>query len=80
MLIIYGDRKKVKIDKKLGYQMCTNCGYNVETALAHEACHFHVCYIPVFFYTQARFKMCPNCGIMEKYTKKEFKQLLNSEI
>lgn len=75
MLIVYGNNKKLKIDKSLGEAVCPNCGHHVELALAHESCYFHICYIPVFFYTGYRMKVCPNCGVSELLTKKQFKEI-----
>ncbi len=78
MLIIYGFRKKLKTEKSLGVHMCPNCSHNTEAFLAKEKCHLHICYIPVFFYTGWRGKVCNNCGIVEKLTGKQYKELINS--
>ena len=78
MIYTYGTRKKIKIDKSLGVMQCTNCGNTGEIALAHEACYAHFCYIPIFFYTGYRMKLCPCCGVMEKLSKNEFKAIKNS--
>lgn len=77
MIIVYGTRKKIKIDRDLGRMTCTNCGYDVNASLAHESCYAHFCYIPVFPYTGIRMRFCPNCGIMETLTKEEFKEIKN---
>lgn len=77
--VIYGTRRKIKIDKSLGVQICPNCGHNVEMSLAHESGYHHVYYIPVFPYIGWKIKACPNCGIAEKLTKEEFNTIKKAE-
>lgn len=77
MMVIYGDYRKLKIDKDLGEMVCPNCGHRVNAALARETHKPHICYIPVFYYTGWRIKFCPNCGVMERLSKEEYNRLKN---
>ena len=78
MLVVYGTRRKLKIENSLGVQTCPNCRYNTEQTLAKEKCHAHIYYIPIFFYTGWRFRFCPNCGIVEVLSKSEYKTIKRS--
>lgn len=74
MTVIYGTKTKVKIDKELGMMTCTNCGHEVNAAVAHEAGYHHVYYVPLFPYLGgAKMILCPCCGIMKVLSKEEFK-------
>ena len=73
--ICYGTVKKLKIDKSLGKQICPNCKHEIKLVLAHEGGYCHICWIPVFPYSGWKVKACPVCGISEKLTKQEFKNL-----
>lgn len=75
-VIIYGTKKKIKVDKPLGVQTCPNCGHPVEMSMAHEKGYFHIYYIPLVPFVGWRVKLCPNCGIVQKYDRKEFKAIL----
>lgn len=75
-VIVYGTKRKLKPNKSLGVQQCPNCGHQTEMMLAHEAGYFHICYIPLVPLSGWKVKVCPNCGIIEKYSKKEFKELV----
>lgn len=77
-IIYYGTKKKVKIDKSLGAQICPNCGHHVEMSLAHESGYFHIYWIPLVPLGGWKFKACPNCGISQKLTSEEFRTLKKS--
>lgn len=74
-IIIYGKKRKLKIDKSLGIQTCPNCGRNIEMSLAHEKGYYHIYWIPVFPFRGWKFKACPNCGVSQKLSSAEFKAL-----
>lgn len=79
MLVVYGTKRKIKIDKELGPMTCTNCGHNVNASLAHEAGYHHIYYIPIFPYLGgADIIACPNCGIMRVLDREEFLSIKNS--
>ncbi|MCQ2541446.1 MAG: zinc ribbon domain-containing protein [Lachnospiraceae bacterium] len=78
MLVVYGVKRKLKIDKSLGTQVCPNCGHTVDLSLAREKCYAHIYYIPVFPWTGMRMKACPNCGVVETLTSGQYKELKNS--
>ena len=79
MIVYYGVKRKIKIDKKLGNITCPNCGHFVEYALAHEGGYAHVYGIPIFPVLGGwKIKLCPICGIMEKVSNDEFKRIKKS--
>lgn len=78
MLIIYGVKRKLKLDKSLGTQVCPNCGHTVDIQLAREKNAAHIYYIPIIPWTGWRIKTCPNCGVVEKLTKAQYKELKKS--
>lgn len=75
MIIIYGLRKKMKIDKPLGNQVCPNCGHTVNMQLAHEYSYPHIFYIPVGYIPGIKITLCSNCGVSQVLTSAQFKQL-----
>lgn len=77
MIIIYGNRKKLKIDRIIGNTVCPNCHHAIEETLAHEISYLHVFYIPIIPLPAPKMRLCPNCGIIEKLSKAEFKDLKN---
>ena len=76
MIILYGIKKKLKIDKNLGASTCPNCGYNTEKVQAREKGHFHIYYIPLFAWTGRRGTVCANCGLIDIQNKKTYKSYL----
>jgi len=74
-VIIYGVKHKVKIDKSLGVTNCPNCGHQVELSLAHETNAAHLYYIPLIPLGGWKLKVCPKCGIAQKLTPQEYKDL-----
>lgn len=74
-VIVYGKKRKLKIDKNLGVQTCPNCGHQVELALAHEHGYIHIYYIPLIPFGGWKIKMCPVCGVAEKLDGATFKAL-----
>lgn len=79
MLVIYGTKKKLKVDKDLGMTTCSNCGHSVKASLAHEGGYHHIYYIPIFPYLNgAKIIACPNCGIMKVLTKDEYNTYKNN--
>lgn len=80
MMVVYGTRRKVKFVRKLGRMTCTNCGHDVEAAVAKEGGYFHIYYIPMFPAVGGlKFIACPNCGVMRTLNKQEFKSLKKGE-
>lgn len=78
-VVYYGVRKKLKVDRSLGVQICPNCGHQVEMGLAHESAYAHIFWIPIIPLGGWKVKMCPNCGIVEKLTGAGFKALKNDQ-
>lgn len=78
MMVAYGYRKKLKIERNLGISKCPNCSHQVELSLGREKTTYNICYIPICSTTTLYAKLCPNCGISKIYKKKEYKELLNS--
>lgn len=76
--VVYGVRRKVKIDKSLGVQACPNCGHTVELSLARETKMGHIYYIPLLPLPSLKIKACPNCGLAQIISNDEYKQLKNS--
>ena len=77
MFIIYGTRKKVKMDKKLGRSVCANCHHETEQALAREKTTVTIFYIPVVGWTSKRMIFCPCCGTVKTLTSAEYKDIKN---
>lgn len=73
--IVYGVKRKVKIDKSLGVQVCPNCGHNVELSLGRETKAGHIYYIPLLPLPSLKIKACPNCGLAQVLSNEEYKQL-----
>ena len=76
--VVYGVKKKVKLDKSLGVQTCPNCGHSVELQLARETGYGHLYYIPLLPLPTLKMKACPNCGLAQILSSEEYKQLKNS--
>lgn len=74
--IVYGIRHKIKRKKTLGVSECPNCRHTVEMVLAREGGYFHICFIPLIPLSGWKVKLCPNCGIVQKFSKQEFKELV----
>lgn len=75
MFILYGTRKKIKLDKDLGRCKCPNCHHDVERSLAREKTAITVFYIPVFGWTSKKLIICPCCGDSEVLTGSRYKEL-----
>jgi predicted RNA-binding Zn-ribbon protein involved in translation (DUF1610 family) len=78
MFILYGTRKKLKIDKSLGNQTCPNCHHTLERALAREKTAITLFYIPIIGWTSKKFILCPCCGDSQILSGAEYKELKNS--
>lgn len=78
MVVIYGTKKKMKIEKSLGYGICPRCHHNVELALAREKTLATIYYIPIFGWTSKRMILCPCCGDSELLTSAKFKEIKNA--
>lgn len=78
MFILYGSRKKIKVDKSLGVSVCPNCHHAVERSLAREKTALTVFYIPVIGWTSKRLVVCPCCGDSEVLTGARYKELKNA--
>ncbi|MBP5197437.1 MAG: zinc-ribbon domain-containing protein [Lachnospiraceae bacterium] len=78
MIIIYGTRTKLKIDKKIGVRKCENCHHTVEQALAREKLSFTLFYIPFLILTKRRMILCPCCGEAKSMSYEEYKQMKES--
>jgi hypothetical protein len=78
MLIIYGTRKKLKLDRNLGRGVCPNCHHDVERSLAREKFAVTLFYIPVLGWTSKRLIVCPCCGDSEVLTGGQYKELKNA--
>ena len=78
MYIVYGTRKKLKIDKSLGHQVCPNCHHEVERALAREKTSITLFYIPTIGWTSKKFILCPCCGDSQILNGAEYKELKNA--
>lgn len=76
MLVIYGWKSKLKVDKQLGNKHCPNCNHDEEMSLARDIFKIHIFGIPVFKMVKKRMVMCNNCGIAEELSKYEYKQRL----
>ena len=77
MFIIYGTRKKLKIDKNLGHSICVNCHHETEQALAREKTAVTLFYIPVIGWTSKRMIVCPRCGEARELKSAEYKEIKN---
>ena len=77
MFILYGTRKKVKVDKDLGRSVCTNCHHETAQALAREKTAVTIFYIPVLGWTSRRMILCPCCGEARTLTSAEYKEIKN---
>lgn len=75
VMFSYGSKKKLKIESKVGDVICPNCGHYVEMVLAREKGYYTFCDIPVIPYSGWRIKLCPVCGIVEKYDKTTYEEL-----
>ena len=60
MVIIYGSKKKLKLDKDLGRCVCPNCHHQVERTLAREKTYVTLFYIPVLGWTSKKFLLVPS--------------------
>ncbi len=78
MVIVYGTKKKLKIDKSLGHKMCPNCHHTTEQALAREKTAVTIFYIPIVGWVSKRMIFCPCCGESRKLTSAEYKELKNA--
>ena len=77
MFIIYGTRKKLKIDKNLGRSICVNCHHETEQVLAREKTAVTLFYIPVIGWTSKRMIACPCCGEARELKSAEYKEIKN---
>jgi len=75
MVIVYGYKTKLKVQKNLGVDICPNCGYSTEKVLAKEKRQFTVFYIPIFSQTLRKGLICPNCGMYKTLSSAEFKEM-----
>lgn len=75
MVIVYGYRNKLKVQKNLGASICPNCGYNTEKVLAKEKRQFTLFYLPIFSQTVRKGLVCPNCGMYKTLDNSEFRQM-----
>jgi hypothetical protein len=78
MVIIYGSKKKLKLDKDLGRCICPNCHHQVERTLAREKTYVTLFYIPVLGWTSKKFILCPCCGDSEVLTGSKYNELKNA--
>ena len=78
MFILYGTRKKVKMDRNLGQRVCPNCHHTTEQALAREKTALTLFYIPVFGWTSKRMVFCPCCGESRELKASEYKEMKNA--
>ena len=78
MFIIYGSKKKMKIEKNLGYGVCPICHHNVERSLAREKTYATIYYIPIMGWTSKRMILCPCCGDSELLTGAQYKGIKNA--
>ena len=75
MLVVYGRKKSVKVDKNLGFSVCTNCHHSTEQGLAREKFSATLFYIPVLTVTTKRMILCPCCGEARSLRSDEYKEL-----
>lgn len=78
MVIIYGSKKKLKLDKELGRCVCPNCHHQVERSLAREKTYITLFYLPILGWTSKKFILCPCCGDSEVLTGAKYKELKNA--
>ncbi|MCR5641311.1 MAG: zinc ribbon domain-containing protein [Lachnospiraceae bacterium] len=75
MFILYGTRRKIKIDRSLGNRVCPNCHHTVEQSLAREKAAATIFFIPVFGWTTKRMIYCPCCGTAKMLSRSEYKEM-----
>ena len=78
MVIIYGLKKKIKVEKNLGYGVCPRCHHNVERSLGKEKTYPTLYHIPIFVWTSKHVVLCPCCGDSELLTSAQYKQIKNA--
>ncbi len=76
MVIVYGWKTDIKIDKDLGSSECENCKHNENRFLAREIFKINIFGIPIFKKTVRRMVMCNNCGIIEQLNRSEYNKRL----
>lgn len=79
MIILYGTRKKIKVEKNLGAYVCPNCHHAAEHSLAREKTYITLFYIPVIGWTSRRFILCPCCGDSEVLNGARYKEIKNAQ-
>lgn len=79
MIIVYGTKKKMKIDRNFGMEVCPNCHHQVQRSLARQKTYFTLFYIPVIGWTSKHLMLCPCCGDSQILTGAQYKELKNAQ-
>lgn len=75
MFLIYGVRNRQKIKKPLVVASCKGCGKeSVKQTLKTDTCGT-IFFIPIIVANSKYYVACPECGTLERITKKKYKAI-----
>lgn len=75
MFLIYGVRNRQKIKKPLVVATCKGCGKEtVKQTIKTDTCGT-LFFIPIVVMNSKYYIACPECGTLEKITKKKYKKI-----